>query len=144
MFCLKQHDTLFGSGKNSRVDKEMANAIACLDYNVSLVVDSFSTHSFHFKTCSLTRQATVRSGGEPIRHNYAKPNCIRLVVATFGSLSHVCKSQFVQRAAYFFGNPSYGMEFRRLGNFREAICRRYVEGIFSMQSFCVEDTRRYA
>ena len=60
MFCLKQQDTVTGSGKKSRVDKEMANATACLDYNVSLVVDSFSTHSFHFKICSLPRQATVR------------------------------------------------------------------------------------
>ena len=38
----------------------MANATTCLDYNVSLVVDSFSTHSFHFKIFSLPRQAAVR------------------------------------------------------------------------------------
>ncbi len=60
MFCLKQQDTVTGSGKMSREDKEMANSTACPDYNVSIVVDSFSTHSFHFKICSLPRQATVR------------------------------------------------------------------------------------
>ncbi len=60
IFCLKQQDTVTWLGKKSRVDKEMANATACLDYIVSLVVDSFYTHSFYFKTCSLPRQATVR------------------------------------------------------------------------------------
>jgi hypothetical protein len=60
MFCLKQQGIVNGPGKKSRVDKEMANATACLDYNVSFVVDSFSTHSFYFEICSLPRQATVR------------------------------------------------------------------------------------
>ncbi len=60
MFCVKQQDTLTGSGKKARVDKEMADATTCLDYSVSLVVDAFSTHSFHFKIFSLPKHATVR------------------------------------------------------------------------------------
>jgi len=67
MFCVKQQDTVTGSGKKARVDKEMANATACLEYSVSFVIDSFSTNSFYFKIFSLPRQATVRPVVNPLQ-----------------------------------------------------------------------------
>ncbi len=46
IFCVKQKEFLqAGSGSK----KEIANATTCIDYKVIFFIESFSTHSFHFK-----------------------------------------------------------------------------------------------
>ena len=53
MYCIKQHDTVNGSGRNSRVAKEMANASACIDMKLLSVINAFSKLYFSFKIWSL-------------------------------------------------------------------------------------------
>ncbi len=50
MFVIKQHDNVVGSGRKTRVDKDLANATTCLDMFALSVIDSFSTQSFNFKS----------------------------------------------------------------------------------------------
>jgi hypothetical protein len=56
-----EHVTLFCVRGLVRVDKQMANATACLEFNVSFVIDSFSTLDFNFKLTSLPAQAQASS-----------------------------------------------------------------------------------
>jgi hypothetical protein len=49
MFCMRQQESTSVSGRKTRVDKELANATAFLDYTVWFVIEPFSTQSFHFK-----------------------------------------------------------------------------------------------
>ena len=52
MFVIKQHDNVSGSGRKTRVDKDLANATTCLDMSALSVIESFSTQSFNFKLTS--------------------------------------------------------------------------------------------
>jgi hypothetical protein len=52
MFVIKQHDNISGSGRKTRVDKDLANASACLDMSALSVINSFSKQSFNFKLTS--------------------------------------------------------------------------------------------
>ena len=49
MFCMQQEESTSGSGRKKRVDKDLANATACLDCTCMFVVESFSTQSFRFR-----------------------------------------------------------------------------------------------
>jgi hypothetical protein len=49
MFIIKHHDNVFGSGRKTRVDKDLANATIILDMSALSVIETFSTHSFNFK-----------------------------------------------------------------------------------------------
>jgi hypothetical protein len=49
MFCIQQEESTSGSGRKARVNKDLANATACLDCTVTFVIESFSTYSFRFK-----------------------------------------------------------------------------------------------
>jgi hypothetical protein len=49
MFCVKQKEFV-QAGSSSK--KEIANAIACIDYKAIFVIESFSTQSFQFKLVS--------------------------------------------------------------------------------------------
>jgi len=143
MFCLKQHDTVTGSGKKSRVDKKMANATTCLDYNVSLLVDSFSTHSFHFKICSLPRQATVRPVVNPFDIIMQRRTAFVSLPPRPGHHRMYANHNLYDEFLSFLVIHHLGWSSEdSVTNFREAICRRYVEGIFSVQSLCVEGTQR--
>ncbi len=66
LFCMKHEDTVTGSGKKIRVDKEMANATACLDYKVSFVTESFSTQKFTFKVVSLPKEPQAKPVINPL------------------------------------------------------------------------------
>jgi hypothetical protein len=62
MFVIKQHDNVSGSGRKTRVDKDLANATTCLDMFALYVIESFSTPSFNFKlTSKLTVAPQARS-----------------------------------------------------------------------------------
>ena len=52
MFIIKQHENVTGSGRKTRVDKDLANATACLDMPALSVIESFSTQYFNFKVTS--------------------------------------------------------------------------------------------
>ena len=43
LFVIKQHDNISGSGRKTRVDKDMANATACMDMTALSVIEAFST-----------------------------------------------------------------------------------------------------
>jgi hypothetical protein len=49
MYCMQQEESTSGSGRKARVNKDLANATACLDYTVMFVIESFFTNSFRFK-----------------------------------------------------------------------------------------------
>jgi len=49
MFIIKQHGNVTGSGRKTRVDKDLANATPCLDMTVLSVCESFPTQYFTFK-----------------------------------------------------------------------------------------------
>jgi len=53
MYCIKQHDTVNESGRNSGVDKEMANASAWIGMKLLSLIDAFSTFIFSSKIWSL-------------------------------------------------------------------------------------------
>jgi hypothetical protein len=57
MYIIKQHDIVSGSGRKTRVDKDLANATACMDLSVISVIESFSTQYFTFKLTSLPTEA---------------------------------------------------------------------------------------
>ena len=63
MFVIKQHDNVSGSGRKTRVDKDLANATACLDMFALSMIESFSTLSFNFK---LTSKPTVAPQGRSL------------------------------------------------------------------------------
>jgi len=52
MFTIKQHDDVTGSSRKTRMDKDLANATACLDMPTFSAIESFSTQSFNFKVTS--------------------------------------------------------------------------------------------
>ena len=52
MFIIKQHDNVRGSGRKTRVDKDLANATSCLDMTVLSISESFSAQYFTFKITS--------------------------------------------------------------------------------------------
>ena len=60
MYCMQQQESASGSGRKARIDKELANATACLDCTVLFVIESFSTQSFRFKMiCAETPAPTA-------------------------------------------------------------------------------------
>ncbi len=65
MFCIKQQDTVTGACRNARVDKDMANATACLDMKVMSVIDGFSTLYFSFKISSLPTTSSSQPRTNP-------------------------------------------------------------------------------
>jgi hypothetical protein len=61
---MQQQESASGSGRNARVDKELANATACLKCKVLYAIESFSTHSFRFKIIpveTLAPETSVRA-----------------------------------------------------------------------------------
>jgi hypothetical protein len=48
MFIIKQHDNVSGIGRKARVDKDLANAIACMDMTALSVIEAFSTLRWHY------------------------------------------------------------------------------------------------
>jgi len=52
MFIIKQHDNVSGSGRKTRVDKDLANATDCMDMTALSVIEAFSTQFFTFKVTS--------------------------------------------------------------------------------------------
>ena len=62
MFVIKQHDNISGSGRKTRVDKDMANATACMDMTALSVIEAFSTQYFSFKlTCKPAETPQARN-----------------------------------------------------------------------------------
>jgi hypothetical protein len=49
MFCIQHEESTSRSGRKARVNRDLANATACLDYKVTFVIESFSTYSFRLK-----------------------------------------------------------------------------------------------
>jgi hypothetical protein len=67
MYCMQQEESTSGSGRKKRVDKDLANATACLDLTCMFVVESFSTLSFRFKLISAeTPAATARARADQV------------------------------------------------------------------------------
>jgi hypothetical protein len=62
LFVIKQHDNISGSGRKTRVDKDMANATACMDMTALSVIEAFSTQYFSFKlTCKPAETSQARN-----------------------------------------------------------------------------------
>ncbi len=49
---IKQHDDVSCFGRKTRVDKDLANATACLDLNVMSSIETFLNRYFTFKVTS--------------------------------------------------------------------------------------------
>ncbi len=65
-FTIKHHDKVSDSNQNTRVDKDLANATACLDMpTMSAVIESFSTQSFKFTCTSMYNLCLIAKGVEP-------------------------------------------------------------------------------
>jgi len=71
MFCMQQDQTTSGSGRTTRVNKDLANATECLDCTVTFVIESFSTYCFCFKLIHAeTPDSTVSARAERVNPFY--------------------------------------------------------------------------
>jgi hypothetical protein len=96
MFCMKQKDTITGSGRKARVDKDLANAAACLDRKCMSVIDLFSTmYLLHLQDYLPSNNGPSRNTHGPLRAHEAHPNIIRIPASATRPCSHVCKPKHI-------------------------------------------------
>ena len=137
MFVIKQHDNASGSGRETRVDKDLANATACLDMFALSVIESFSTRSFNFK---LTAKPTVAPQGRSLL------NAFEVLKRT--QTTYVCLPPRLEHTRMYANHHSYDallayLEERQLGWTSDTVKthgKRFVEGMSKAFFQCCPST----
>jgi hypothetical protein len=97
MFIIKQQDNVSGYGRKTRVDKDIANATACMDLSAMPVIESYSTQYFFLQVDFLAeRNTSSKVSCECLRCHEARADIIHLFSFATRIFPYVCQPQRIQ------------------------------------------------